>query len=106
MANIDVNKGEEKVMNNNPTVASVNMVHDIVGDSGNSLGFKVVVAVLTFLMLVIGTLLIINGRVLTGIIIIIIGGILLFTTIGFKYKRKKYRMDKKIVEEIEPIFKD
>ncbi|MGN1131977.1 MAG: hypothetical protein ACI4RL_03665 [Ruminococcus sp.] len=102
----NINKGEKKVMDNNPTVARVNMIHDIVGDGGNGLAFKVTVAVLTFLMLVIGIALIANGRVFTGIVIIAIGAILLFTTIGFKYKRKKYRVDKKIVEDIEPLFKD
>ena len=102
----DVNKGEKKVMNNNPTVASVNLVHDIVGDSDKGLGFKVVVGVLTTLMVIIGIALIINDRILTGIIIVLIGLTLLFTSIGFKYKRKKYRVDEKIVEDIKPLFKD
>ena len=102
----DVNKGEKKVMNNNPTVASVNLVHDIVGDSDKGLGFKVVVGVLTTLMVIIGIALVINDRILTGIIIVLIGLTLLFTSIGFKYKRKKYRVDEKIVEDIKPLFKD
>ncbi|MCH5202193.1 MAG: hypothetical protein J1F17_03200, partial [Oscillospiraceae bacterium] len=74
----DVNKGEKKVMNNNPTVASVNLVHDIVGDSDKGLGFKVVVGVLTTLMVIIGIALVINDRILTGIIIVLIGLTLLF----------------------------
>ncbi|MGN1126177.1 MAG: hypothetical protein ACI4RI_01925, partial [Ruminococcus sp.] len=79
MAN-NINEGEKKVMNNNPKVASVNMIHDIVGDGGDSLSFKITVIVLTLLMLVIGIVLIVNSRVFSGVVIIVIGGILLFTT--------------------------
>ena len=57
-------------------------------------------------MTVIGVALIANGRVVSGIIVLFIGAVLAFTTIGLKYKRKKYRVDKKIVEDIEPLFKD
>lgn len=102
----NINEGEKKVMNNNPKVASVNMIHDIVGDGGDGLAFKVTVAVLTFLMTVIGIALIANGRVVSGIIVLSIGAVLAFTTIGLKYKRKKYRVDEKIVKDIEPLFKD
>ena len=102
----NINEGEKKVMNNNPKVANVNMIHDIVGDGGDSLSFKITVVVLTLLMLVIGIILILNSRVFSGIVIIVIGGILLFTTVGLKFKRKKYKVDKKIVENIEPLFKD
>ena len=102
----NINEGEKKIMNNNPKVASVNMIHDIVGDGGDGLAFKVTVAVLTFLMTVIGIALIVNGRVVSGIIVLSIGAVLLFTTIGIKYKRKKYRVDEKIVKDIEPLFKD
>lgn len=97
---------EEKIMNNNPKVASVNLVNDIIGDSHKSLGFKVIVGVLTFCLAVIGIGIIILGYILTGVVLIFIGAVLVYTTMNVKFKRKKYQIDEKKVKDIEPLFKD
>lgn len=104
--NNNVNEGDKKIMNNNPTVKNVNMINDIIGDSGNTRSYKIIVIILTVLMSLIGILMLIGGRITAGIIFFVIAFILLFTTIGIKFKSKKYKVDNKIVEEIEPLFKD
>ena len=102
----NISEGEKKIMNNNPKVASVNMIHDIIGDGGNGLSFKITVIVLTIALVVFGAIMIAYGKIFAGIVLIAIGGILVFTTIGIKYKSKKYKVDKKIMDDIEPLFKD
>ncbi|MBQ9673989.1 MAG: hypothetical protein IJV39_05120 [Ruminococcus sp.] len=108
MSKINVNKGEQKIMNNNPTVSGVNFVNDLIGgeEGSKSLGFKVMVAVLVTAMVVVGSVFLIYGKPVSGIIFIVIAAILFITTTGIKHKSKKYKIDKKIVDEIEPLFKD
>ena len=48
--NYDVNKGDKKIMNNNPTVKNVNLVNDIIGDSGDTKGYKRVIIVLSVIL--------------------------------------------------------
>ena len=48
--NYDVNKGDKKIMNNNPTVKNVNLVNDLIGDSGDTKGYKRVIIVLSVIL--------------------------------------------------------
>ncbi len=97
---------EEKIMNNNPKVASVNMVNDIIGDSNKGIGFKILVGVLTFCLVAVGVGFIILGRIFAGVVLVLIGAVLVITTMNIKLNRKKYRIDEKKIKEIEPLFKD
>ena len=97
--NYDVNKGDKKIMNNNPTVKNVNLVNDIIGDSGDTKGYKRVIIVLSVILFFVG------GKIVSGVFFFVIGGILLITTFKVKMNRKKYQISKK-VKNIEPLFKD
>ncbi len=108
MATPDINKGEKKIMDNNPAVARVNLVNDLIGgeEGSKSLGYKVLVAVLVTLMLLIGVFMYVFGKFIAGSVFIVVAVILFFTTTGLKFKSKKYKVDKKIVDKVEPLFKD
>lgn len=103
--NHDVNKGEKKIMNNNPTVKGVNFVNDLVGDSGNTRGYKIFSTIIACVLFVIGMLFFVAGKIFTGLFLYVIAIILILTTYKMKFKSSKYKVDKKI-EEIEPLFKD
>ncbi len=104
---MDKNNGvEEKIMNNNPKVASVNMVNDIIGDSYKTVGFKVLVGVLSFCLIAISIAFFIFGKIFLGVVFLAIGVILIYTTSNHKFKRKKYQLDEKKMQDIKPLFKD
>ena len=93
--NYDVNKGDKKIMNNNPTVKNVNLVNDLIGDSGDTKGYKRVIIVLSVILFLI----------VSGVFFFVIGGILLITTFKVKMNKKKYQISRE-VKNIEPLFKD
>lgn len=101
----DVNKGEEKIMNNNPTVRNANMVNDLIGDSGDTKGYKTVIIVLSVILFLIGMFFFMFGKIYAGGFFFVVGGILLFTTFKVKLNKKKYQISKEI-KNIEPLFKD
>lgn len=108
MSKIDINNGEKKIMNNNPTVASVNFINDVIGgeEGSKSLGFKVMVWVVIVIMALLGGLMIISGKIIAGVILVVIDAILFITSLGLKFKSSKYKVNKEIVDNIEPLFKD
>ena len=103
--NYDVNKGDKKIMNNNPTVKNVNLVNDIIGDSGDTKGYKRVIIVLSVILFLIGILFFVGGKIVSGVFFFVIGGILLITTFKVKMNTKKYQINRE-VKNIEPLFKD
>ena len=100
--NYDVNKGDKKIMNNNPTVKNVNLVNDLIGDSGDTKGYKRVIIVLSVILFLIGILFFVGGKIVSGVFFFVIGGILL---IKVKMNKKKYQISRE-VKNIEPLFKD
>ena len=71
--NYDVNKGDKKIMNNNPTVKNVNLVNDIIGDSGDTKGYKRVIIVLSVILFLIGILFFVGGKIVSGVFFFVIG---------------------------------
>lgn len=103
--NYDVNKGDKKIMNNNPTVKNVNLVNDLIGDSGDTKGYKRVIIVLSVILFLIGILFFVGGKIVSGVFFFVLGGILLITAFKVKMNKKKYQISRK-VKNIEPLFKD
>jgi hypothetical protein len=106
MAKNDVNVGEKKIMDNNPTVAGVNLVNDLIGDDYKSRGYKVLIAIFAVILTACAVIFLAYGKIITGIIFLIISALLIATTVGFKVKRKKYQVDEKIINDVQPLFKD
>lgn len=106
MVENNVNVGEKKIMDNNPTVARVNLVNDLIGDDYKSRGFKILVAVFAIILIGLAIVFLAYGKIIAGIIFLAIAAILVATSVGFKFKSKKYQVDKKIIDDVQPIFKD